>query len=288
MLRLKNILSSISSLSVLLLHPANNNKCLHQFREVFYLANKHKHLIQKQTKNNTSRLNYNNNNNNLIKENNFNLIDSRHYSSKKGKDKGGSKIVKPKVELRPEEINEVINYDELINGMRLANEKLKTELLENFSVRLTPNSFEQILVKTTEGNMRLGEIVQVEVKSPTLYQIDMIDTPDYVKPVFDAIVNSKLNTNPKLEGKTAINLSIPKVTRESREATAKNIRLKCAQVLKKMNDLEKNALKKASNNKKVSHDLVFNVSQYIKYQYELHAKQAADLRDSKIKEVLQE
>ena len=38
----------------------------------------------------------------------------------------------------------------------------------------------------------------------------MIDTPDYVKNVFEAILKSNLNTNPQLD-KTTINLPIAKV-----------------------------------------------------------------------------
>ena len=90
----------------------------------------------------------------------------------------------------------------------------------------------------------------------------MIDTPDYVKNVFEAILKSNLNTNPQLD-KTTINLPIAKVTREGRESMAKNIKLKCEQALKKMRDIEGKALRKAKENKKVSSDLAFNVGQYV-------------------------
>ena len=90
----------------------------------------------------------------------------------------------------------------------------------------------------------------------------MIDTPDYIKNVHEAILKSNLNTNPQLD-KTTINLPIAKVTRESRETMAKNIKLKCETALKKMRDIESKALRKAKENKKVSSDLAFNVGQHV-------------------------
>jgi hypothetical protein len=51
----------------------------------------------------------------------------------------GNKIQKPKVELRKEEIDEVINYDQLINGFKEASERLKVDLNDNFNLRLTPS-----------------------------------------------------------------------------------------------------------------------------------------------------
>ena len=167
-------------------------------------------------------------------------------------------------------------------------------------------SFEEINIKTPDGNFKLGEIAQVEVKSPNLYVIDLMAAPDYVKLVFDAIISSKLHLNPKLD-QTTISLPIAKITREHRENLAKTIKLKCEQALKKIRDIENKASRKARESKKGSSDLIFNVGQYvrilnlylflilfiimkftykIKYQTEVHTKLANDLKEAKIKEIL--
>jgi hypothetical protein len=52
----------------------------------------------------------------------------------------GNKIAKPKVELRVEEINEVIDYDDFLNGLKDATEKLKKDLENNFNLRVTPSN----------------------------------------------------------------------------------------------------------------------------------------------------
>lgn len=123
-------------------------------------------------------------------------------------------------------------------------------------------SFEQISVKTPSGVIKLGEIAQVEVKSPQMYVIDLIRTPDYVKPVFDAIMKSKLHPNPQLD-KTTIFLPIAKISREHREQMSKTAKAKCEQAIKKIRDAESKALRRAKDAKNVSSDLIFNVSQHV-------------------------
>lgn len=112
------------------------------------------------------------------------------------------------------------------------------------------------------GTIKLGEIAQVEIKSQNMYVIDLIDTPEYAKPVFDAVLRSKLNSNPKLE-KTTISLPIAKITREHRETLSKTAKLKSELAIKKIRDVESKALRKAKENKTQSKDLVFNVSQHV-------------------------
>lgn len=95
-----------------------------------------------------------------------------------------------------------------------------------------------------------------------MYLIDLISSPDSVKPVHDAILKSNMNVNPQLD-KTTIYLPIAKVTREHRENMAKSAKLKCEQALKKMRDCEGKALRKAKDAKNVSKDLIFNVSNWV-------------------------
>jgi ribosome recycling factor len=90
----------------------------------------------------------------------------------------------------------------------------------------------------------------------------MIDQPEYAKAVLEAIVKSKLNSNPTLE-KTVISLPIAKITREHREKLSKTAKAKSEQAIKKIRDAESKALRKAKDNKSVSKDLIFNVSEHV-------------------------
>lgn len=118
-------------------------------------------------------------------------------------------------------------------------------------------------IKTPEGVLKLGELVQVESKSATSYVLDLIACPEHKKAIHDALLKSYLNLNPQIEQNT-IHLSIPKVTREHRENVAKSAKLKCSQALEKIRKAETKAMKKAQNVKHVSDDLIFNVNQYVR------------------------
>ena len=189
------------------------------------------------------------------------FIQSSDYSTKKSKDKA-KQVQKPKVELTLDEINDVIDSEDLIRIMKGALEHLKIDFNENLNLRLKPSTYEQINVKTQDGTMKLGEIALVEVKNANMFIIDLINSPEYVKPVLDAILKSNLNSNPQLD-KTTIYLPIAKVTREHRENMTKSAKLKCEQALKKMREAETKALRKAKEAKHVSKDLIFNVSQWV-------------------------
>ncbi|CAF0760326.1 unnamed protein product [Brachionus calyciflorus] len=212
------------------------------------------------------------------------VLSVQKYSTKKSK---GKQIQKPKVQLTKEEIDDVINSGELIKIMKDAVEHFRQDLNDNLNLRLTPSTFEQINVKTQDGPMKLGEIAQVDVKSPNMFLIDLINSPDYVKPVLAAISKSNLSVNPQLD-KTTIYLPIAKVTREHRESMAKSVKLKCEQALKKMRDAEGKAMRKAKDAKHVSKDLIFGVNDWIKYQFDVYSQEAHNIRDSKTKEILQE
>ena len=123
-------------------------------------------------------------------------------------------------------------------------------------------SYEDINVKLPSGIIKLGEIVQVDIKSPNMYIIDLIDAPEYAKAVYDAVVHSKLNSNPSLD-KTTIYLPISKITREHRESLSKTAKIKSEAAIKKIREVESKALRKAKEHKKANKDLIFNVSQYV-------------------------
>jgi ribosome recycling factor len=164
--------------------------------------------------------------------------------------------------LKDEEINVIINYGEYIKGMRDAIDKLKKEYNETIKLQILPSTYEDLVIKTPEGPIKLGEIAQCEQKSATLYTIDLIASPEYVKPVIDAIIDSKLHSNPQLTS-TTISLPIAKVTREHRENLTKTIKAKCDQALKRMREIDHKAARKVKESKSGHADLRFNVAQYV-------------------------
>jgi ribosome recycling factor len=202
----------------------------------------------------------------LLKLNIMDIKLSRDYSLKKNKDKGvnsASKVQRPKVELRKEEINQIFDYEDYIKTLGQSLERLKQDYNDNLQLRATPSTFEQINVKVHGGNvMKLGEIAQVDTKSSNMFIIDLIKTPDMVRPVYDALIKSNLCSNPQID-KTSIYIPIPKFTREHRENMAKTAKLKCEQTVKKMHEVESKLMRKTKEAKKVSKDLIFNVSQYV-------------------------
>jgi ribosome recycling factor len=176
--------------------------------------------------------------------------------------KGKGKIQKPKVQLKQEEIDTIINYGEYLKGMKDSIEKLKKDYNETIKLQILPSTFEDLIIKTPEGPIKLGELAQCEQKSATLYTIDLIASPEYVKPVFNAIVSSKLHSNPQINS-TTISLPIAKVTREHRENLAKTVKAKCEQALKRMREIESKAARKVKESKSGHADLRFNVTQHV-------------------------
>lgn len=110
--------------------------------------------------------------------------------------------------------------------------------------------------------MKLGEIVQVEAKGSNTFVIDLINAPEYVKPINDSLIKSALNLNPQID-KTTIYLNIPKVTREHRENMAKSAKLKCEQALKRMREIENKALRTIKEAKRANKDQQYNVSEHV-------------------------
>ena len=155
-----------------------------------------------------------------------------------------------------------MKFDEFVNSLKDEVERLKVDLNDNLSLRATPSSFEQINVKVPGGVMKLGEIGQIETKSANMFVIDLISTPDYVKPVYEAIIKSNLCSNPQTD-KTSIYIPIPKVTREHRENMAKATKQRCETHVKRMHEAEKKAVRNVQDATKVSKNLIFNTIEHV-------------------------
>lgn len=123
-------------------------------------------------------------------------------------------------------------------------------------------TLEAIPVKINNKTVKLGEIAQVQTKAANTFQIDLIENPEYVKPVSLAIAQANMNLNPQTD-KSTITLKGPSITRESRENVVKQAKTKCENALKKMRDVEHKVRRKTKDTKEVSADLKFNVNEYV-------------------------
>lgn len=218
-----------------------------------------------------------------LEETENNSIEFRRYYAKKIKkdDK------KPKVVLNRDELNKIINYDNLIADMNKILNQLKEDYAKNLSLRVSTSSIEEITIKTPEGVFRVKEIGQVIAKQSNLYLVDMINSPQYMKKVEEAISKANLGVNPQID-KTTIFLNIPKITREHRENLSKSAKKIYENALKKLQDLIKKSSRKVSESKTASEDLIFQTNETIKYQFTMIETEAKKIRDAKQAELLAE
>lgn len=170
---------------------------------------------------------------------------------------------KPKVQLNRQELNSIINFDEFLASMKKVIEDLKEEYAKNLSLRFNPSSIEEIQVKTPDGLFKISEIGQVISKTPSLFIIDMINSPQYISKVVDAISKSGINgINPQID-KTSIFLNVPKITREHRENLVKSAKKIFENSNGKLRDINKKYSRKVSDSKTASKDLIFQTNETV-------------------------
>jgi len=88
-------------------------------------------------------------------------IQWRSFSKKaKGGKKAGLSAA-AKAVLSNEELNEVIDYDNMIQQMEDALELLRNEYTEQLSLRTSVNAFDGLIVDTPDGQFPLIQIAQV-------------------------------------------------------------------------------------------------------------------------------
>jgi len=66
-----------------------------------------------------------------------------------------------KVALSEEELNEVIDYEDMIKQMEAALEHLRKEYAEQLTLRTSVNAFDGLTVDTPDGQFPLIQIAQV-------------------------------------------------------------------------------------------------------------------------------
>ncbi|KAL0829458.1 hypothetical protein ABMA28_004224 [Loxostege sticticalis] len=213
---------------------------------------------------------------------NFEII--RNYA--KGKDKGKDKKGKgAKVDINPAQMSELVAVDKIKERCNAAIDKMKDDFAKNLSLRSTTGSIESLPVKFEGKDYELQELAQIVRKNPKTMVINFASFPQAIPDALRAISNSGLNLNPQQDG-TTLYVPVPKVTKEHREALAKNAKalyIKCRDALK---DVQNDFIKKAKKQTGVSEDLVFNVTKQITAMCDEFQNQAKNIYETKHNELV--
>ncbi|XP_059158380.1 ribosome-recycling factor, mitochondrial-like [Physella acuta] len=143
---------------------------------------------------------------------------ARSYA-KKGKDKGGK--AHKKMTLTDDQLSGLVDIEKVREEFTHVLKDLKEKFVHQLTVRTSQGVFDNLIVKTAEGNFPLIQLGQVIVKNPQLIAIDLSSSPQYITNVKETLLSSGLNVNPQQDG-TSLFIAVPKVTREHRETLAKN------------------------------------------------------------------
>lgn len=215
----------------------------------------------------------------IISVTNSNCISIRNYA--KSKDKGKDKKGKGgKVEINPAMMSEVLPVDKLKEKCNAAIEKMKEDFAKNLSLRSTTGSIESLSVKFEGKDYELQELAQIVRKNPKTIVINFSSFPQAIPDALKAINSSGLNINPQQDG-TTLYVPVPKVTKEHREALAKNAKALYIQCRDSVKDVQSDYTKKLKKQTGVSEDLIFNVTKQLNAMCEQYLKEAKNIYDAK-------
>lgn len=221
---------------------------------------------------------------NAIISSNFHITPIRNYA--KSKDKGKEKKNKgTKVTINMAEMSELIPVAKLRDRCNGAIENMKEEFAKNLSLRSTTGSIDALHVKFEGKDYELQELAQIVRKNPKTLVINFSSFPQAIPDVLKAIQSSGLNLNPQQDG-TTLYVPVPKVTKEHREALARNAKIlfiKCRDAIKEVNT---DYIKKIKKQTGVSEDVIFSVVKQIGAMCEDYHLQAKHLYDIKHAELL--
>ncbi|CAG5133140.1 unnamed protein product [Candidula unifasciata] len=154
--------------------------------------------------------------------------------AKKGKEKGGKGH--KKMILSPEQLSGLVDMDAVNEEFTRVLEDLKDRFIHQLSVRTSQGVFDNLVIKTPDGNFPLIQLGQVIQKSAQMLAINMTPSPQYITHVKTALEESGLNINPQQDG-TSLFIALPKITKEHRENLAKNAKMLSEKSKKHLRDI---------------------------------------------------
>ncbi|XP_026752678.1 ribosome-recycling factor, mitochondrial [Galleria mellonella] len=222
------------------------------------------------------------NNYRIVCVDNFKYTTVRNYA--KTKNKGKEKKPKGKVEINTQMMSELVPVEKLQERCNAAIEKMKDDFAKNLSLRSTTGSIESLPVKFEGKDYELQELAQIVRKNPKTIVINFASFPQAIPDALKAINASGLNLNPQQDG-TTLYVPVPKVTKEHREALAKNAKalyIRCRDAVK---DVQNDYIKKVKKQTGVSEDLIFNVTKQITAmcdEFQTSAKNIYELKHNEL------
>lgn len=207
--------------------------------------------------------------------------------SLKTKNKGGKdKKHKTKVELKPTELSEAIDYEKMKNQFDSCITDMKAEIAEHLTLRNVAGSLEQLKVKNNSKEYELQEIADIVRKNPKNVVLNMDAFPHLIPSVSKAILQSGMNLNPQQDG-TALIIPIPKITTEYREGLAKKAKTLFSKYNRKIATIDAEFAKIAKKNpNKLSDDFIHNVTIQISQISAKYQSEIKELYDKKNLELL--
>ncbi|CAG9788438.1 unnamed protein product [Diatraea saccharalis] len=213
---------------------------------------------------------------------NKSIIRTYAKSKDRGKDKKDKGL---KVQVDPMLMSELIPVDKMKERCIATIDRMKEDYAKNLSLRSTTGSIESLIVKFEGKDHELQELAQIIRKNPKTMVINFASFPQAIPHALKAIHSSGLNLNPQQDG-TTLYVPVPKVTKEHREALAKNAKalyIKCRDALK---DVQNDFIKKAKKHTSVSEDLVFSVTKQIIAFCDEYQSKAKNIYETKHNELV--
>ncbi|KAF6200503.1 hypothetical protein GE061_004946 [Apolygus lucorum] len=214
------------------------------------------------------------------------VVQTPHRNFAKGKDikKGKGK---KKVEVNEESLSEVVNIEKIKQDMERHIEKMNEMFVKHLSVRSSTGSMEQLMVVVDGKKYPLIELGQVIRNNPKTVVINMAAFPQAIPSVLKALSESGMNLNPQQDG-TTLYVPVPKVTKEHREALAKNAKTHFIKCRDGIRDVQTGCAKSLKNQEKggLSSDLSRQVQEQVKSIADTYISQAEKMLTSKQAEVL--
>lgn len=194
----------------------------------------------------------------------------------------------PKVILNDDEMERVLAFEALQEAAETLLVKLKTDLREQYNVRLNPRQIESLKVTLDGGTpVSLADIATVTWTRSELV-VKLVSMPSAVKAVMRALHHSGLNLNPHISAGNSnamIYIPIPKaVTTEHRQALVKAVQSTGQATKDRLKDrhFQKRFYHLKENLKGVSADLLADVAANLAYYIKVKCREVDDIVQQKV------
>jgi len=179
------------------------------------------------------------------------------------------------------------DFDEFAPKADRAMAALERELARLRTGRPDPRMLDFVRVESYGEYMELPAVAQCSLKSPKLLVVNVFDA-NLTNKIKDAIEQAGLNLNPQVSG-NAIQVPIPKLSKETREATVKQARELLVKTTNALNGVRRDSMKALADLKKkkiMTDDAHFDQTKIVEEKIGLYKKRATELVEAREKDIL--